>query len=154
MELMMLKTPTGSLVPMDDEQADAMKRIRPGSVIKCNVTEMRNGPFFRKWWTLAKMAFDLSSERMTPREHKGKQVLPSFDAFRKDLTILAGYYEATYKYDGTVRLQAQSLQWSKMDEETFEKLYSASIDAVLQKILPGMNEVDLKRAIDQTLAYA
>lgn len=149
-----MKSPSGSLVPMDDEQAEAMRRIKSGSVVKCNISEMRNGGFFRKWWSLAKMAFDMSSDRMQPREYKGKQVLPSFDSFRKDLTILAGYFNVIYKYDGTMRLEAQSLKWAEMNEETFEKLYSATIDAILQKILIGMTEDELRKAVDQTLAYA
>jgi len=149
-----MKSPSGSLVPMDDEQAEAMRRIKSGAVVKCNISEMRNGGFFRKWWLLAKMAFDMSSDRMQPREYKGKQVLPSFDSFRKDLTILAGYFNVIYKYDGTMRLEAQSLKWAEMTEETFEKLYSATIDAILQKILIGMSEDELRKAVDQTLAYA
>ena len=139
---------------MDEEQHEALRRIKPGSVVKCSISEMRNGKFFRKWWSLAKMAFEMSSDRMQPREHKGKQVLPSFNSFRKDLTILVGYYDVVYKYDGTMRLEAQSLKWSEMNEETFEALYSATIDAILQKILVGMNERELRRAVDQTLSYA
>lgn len=154
MEVMLLKSPSGSLVPMGEDESEALKRIKSGAVVRCQISEMRNGPFFRKWWTLATLAFSLSSERMTPRVHKGRQVLPSFNAFRKDLVILAGYYDVTYKYDGTLRLEAQSMQWSKMTEDTFTKVYSATIDAILQKVLPGMDEAELDRAVNATLAYA
>jgi hypothetical protein len=154
MEVMLLKSPSGSLVPMGEDEAESLKRIKSGSVVRCQISEMRNGKFFRKFWALAKLAFDLSSERMQPRQHKGVDVLPCFDEFRKDLVILAGYYEATYKFDGTLRLKAKSLKWSEMTEETFAAMYSACIDAVLQKILPGMDGEELDRAVEQTLAYA
>jgi hypothetical protein len=139
---------------MGEDEAESLKRIKSGSVVRCQISEMRNGAFFKKWWTLAKLAFDLSSERMQPREHKGKQVLPSFESFRKDLIILAGYFNVTYKYDGTMRLEAQSISWASMNEDKFTALYSATIDAVLQKILPGMDGEELDRAVEQTLAYA
>lgn len=154
MEVLLLKSPSGSLVPMGEDESESLKRIKSGAVVRCQISEMRNGRFFRKWWTLAKLAFDLSSERMQPREHKGHQVLPCFDEFRQDLCILAGYFEVTYKYDGTFRLKAKSLKWSQMEEDEFTKLYSATIDAVLQKILPGMDEAELDRAVNATLAYA
>ena len=154
MEVLLLKSPSGSLVPMGEDQSEALKRIKSGSVVRCQISEMRNGKFFRKFWSLAKLAFDLSSERMQPREYKGQQVMPNFDEFRQDLCILAGYYDVTYKYAGTLRLKAKSLKWSEMSEDTFSALYSACIDAVLQKILPGMDEAELNRAVDATLAYA
>jgi hypothetical protein len=138
---------------MDDEGVEALKRYPAGSVIRCNIVQMRNAKFFRKWWSLAKMAFELASERMQPRMYKGHQVLPSFDAFRKDLTILAGYFVVVYKYDGTFRLEAQSLKWSEMDEGIFEKMYSATIDAILQKVLPNISRQELDRAVALTLAY-
>ncbi len=154
MEVLLLKSPAGSLVPMGEEESEALKRIKSGSVVRCQISEMRNGKFFRKWWALVKMAFDQASERMQPMTHKGIQVLPCFESFRKDVTILAGYFEATYKYDGSVKLQARSLRWDKMNEEEFTALYSATIDAILQKVLPGMDKKDLERAVEMTLSYA
>lgn len=154
MEILMLKSPSGSLVPMGEDQVEQLKRLKSGAVIKCNISVMRNGPFFRKWWSLVKMAFDLASERMTPRQHKGVDVLPCFEEFRKDITILAGYYDATYRYDGTLKLRAKSLRWDKMTDDEFERLYSATIDAILQKVLPGLDPRELQNAVDMTLSYA
>ena len=154
MEIMLIKSVSGVLIPMGDEEAESIRRIRSGSVVKCNITEMRNGAFFRRWWSLAKLAFDMSSDRMQPREHKGRQVLPCFDEFRKDLIILSGYYDVVYKYDGSFRLKAKSLKWSQMSEDEFAKLYSATIDAVLQKILPDIDAKYLESAVNQTMSYA
>lgn len=154
MELMLIKSPAGSLVPLGEDQAEQLKRFKAGSVVRCQVSAMRNGQFFRKWWSLVKMAFDLASERMQPMEHRGMTVLPSFDRFRKDLTILAGYYDPVYRYDGSLRLEARSLRWDKMSEEEFEQLYSATIDAILQKVLPGIDQAQLQRAVDMTMSYA
>lgn len=143
-----------ALVPDGDEEIEKIKRFKPGKVIKCEVAEMRNGAFFRKYWSLVNTAFDLVSANLEPRLHNGVPVKMCADAFRKDLTIMAGYYEPVFRADGSVKLEAMSLQWSKMTEETFEKLYSDTIDVILQKVLPGLGEDDLNEAMERTLAYA
>lgn len=76
------------------------------------------------------------------------------DQFRKDVTIMAGYYDPVFTVHGDVKLEAKSLQWSKMTEDDFAKLYSATIDVILQKVLPDLDESDLLEAIERTLSYA
>lgn len=141
-----------ALVPDSEEEAEKLQRFK--GVIKCEITEMRNGPFFRKYWKLISVAFDYASANMIPRHHNGVEVTMCKDQFRKDLTILAGYYEPVFNAKGDVTLVAKSLQWSKMTEEEFAKLYSATIDVILQKILPDLDEDDLNEALERTLAYA
>jgi len=156
MEVTMTKTIQGYLCPCGPEAEEWVKKIKPGAIVRCDVKRMRNGQFFRKWWSLVKLAFDLAEERMRPVMHKGEQIKPSFDRFRQDITILAGYYEATVRYDGSLLLQARSLRWSEMNEEDFEKLYSATIDVVLSKIInhTSMTKDEVERAVDMALAYA
>lgn len=153
MEAMLIKSP-GGLVPMDDSEAEKLAKFKSGTVIRCEVREMRNGAFFKKWWALAKLAFDMAVERMQPTEYKGAQVLPSFDRFRKDLTIMAGYFDPVFNAKGELRLEPKSLRWSEMSEEEFEKLYSATIDCILQKILPHVKPAELDRAIRLTMGFA
>ena len=142
------------MIPASDEDEEVIRRIKNGSVVNCNISAMRNGALFRKWWSLVSTAFDLVSANMEPRLHNGVPVKMCKDRFRKDVTVLAGYYEPVYGADGSVTLEAVSLQWSKMTEETFEKLYSDTIDVILQKVLPGLDEADLNDAMERTLAYA
>jgi hypothetical protein len=141
-----------ALVPDSDEEAEKLQRFK--GVIKCEITEMRNGPFFRKYWKLISVAFDYASANMIPRQHNGVEVVMCKDQFRKDITVMAGYYDPVFTVHGDVKLEAKSLQWSKMTEEDFAKLYSATIDVILQKVLPGLDEDDLNEALERTLAYA
>ena len=46
-------------------------------------------------------------------------VLKNFDRFRKDLTVLSGFYNATYTFRGDVRLEPKSLSFGSMCEEEF-----------------------------------
>ena len=85
-----------------------------------------------------------------------KDVTPqkNYERFRKDITIRAGYFYATYRLDGRWRIEAESIAWGSMTEETFEKLYSATIDVVLGQIYMNYTEKMLESLVDQVMAYA
>jgi hypothetical protein len=100
------------------------------------------------------VAFDFASERIKPVTHRGQEVLPCFDRFRRDIQIMAGYYTCVYNAMGELRLEAKSISWAKMSEEEFAQLYSATIDVILQKVLPDVSEDQLKRATEMTLSFA
>lgn len=156
MEVMLTKGPGGALVPLDDDEAAKIARIKAGAVVRAEIAQMRNGAFFRKWWVLAKYAFDLWSETVEPIEYRGQKVRPEFQRFRKDLTIMAGYYNPVFNARGELRLEAKSIAWASMSEEEFDRLYSATIDVVLGKILePGaMTEAQLKSHVENVLRFS
>jgi hypothetical protein len=156
MEIALIKTPSGALVPMDDEQAEKLKRFKAGSIVRGEYAAMRNGPFFRKWFALAQFAFDMWADCVPPQEYKGQTVQPVFDKFRKDLTILAGYWHPVFNIDGTFKVEADSIAWAKMNEETFEVLYSKTIDAILARVLPrhGLGRETLQHHVDRVMEFA
>ena len=135
--LHLLKTVNGAFYPATEDDVELARRFKVGAVYRMDLSEMRNGDFFRKWFTLVRVAFGAWSDGLPFHEYHGAQVLPDFERFRKDLTIMAGFCRPVWGADGELRLEAESLQWSKMSEARFEKLYSATIDAILAKILPG-----------------
>lgn len=141
--------------PATDDDREAIARIKLGSEVKAKITRERNAKFFRKWWALAKIAFDIWSETMPTMEYKGQRVLPDFERFRKDLTILAGFYRPVFNARGECRLEAESLAFGRMTEERFDKLYSATVDAVLQKVLPnsGITQDELNAAVEQMVGF-
>lgn len=155
MEVFLTKTMSGALLPMDQEQ-EAFKRFKAGSVIRCDIKEMRNGQFFRKWWSLVKVAYDLWTETMPNIEFKGVEIAPNFDRFRKDLTVLSGYYEPVFNVKGEVRMEPKSLQWSKMDESTFNELYQKTLTTIINKIIPSrnMSEQELQDWANRVMDYA
>ena len=155
-ELFMVRQPGGALFPAADEDVDALKKIKAGSIVRVEVKQVRNVKFLRKWFTLARYAFDLWAERVPPKEYKGQPVKPNFDRFRKDLVILAGHYDATFNAGGEIRLEAKSISFASMGEDEFEKLYSDTIDVVLQKILTGtrLTEDQLRNHVEAVLAYS
>lgn len=156
MEVLCIKTPSGALVPMNDAEADKLKRIKTGHVARVDIVTMRNGRFFRKWFVLAQFAFDLWAECVTPGEYRGQEIQPVFDKFRKDLTILAGYFHPVFNIDGTFKVEADSIAWANMSEEDFEILYSKTIDAILARVLPrhGLDRDTLQHHVDRVMEFA
>lgn len=157
MEVVLTKAPNGALIPLDDEQAEKLQRLKVGEVIRCTVTQMRNGRFFRKWWVLVRYVYELWSDNMPSFSWRGQPVQPDKEKFRKDLTILAGFYHPVFNIKGEMRVEADSLRWDKMTEEEFERLYSQTIDAILQKVLhhrADLTEEAIRSHVDRVLRFA
>ena len=159
MEANFIKIQGGHLVPASDQDKEIVDKIKAGQVVSVKFSRMRNYQFFKKWWALVNFAFDYweSPELHADPERKWmKKVKPekNLDRFRKDLTILAGYYEAHYRLDGSVRIEAKSISFSNMSEDEFEKLYSATIDVVLKSVCTQYTEEMLDSVVDQALSFA
>jgi hypothetical protein len=158
MEILLIKTPSG-FMPADDEAQEQCKKFRLGSLARLDVVQMRNGAFFRKWWALVKLGYDHFVDTCETQEYKGQQVRPEFDRFRKDVTILAGFYRPVWNVNGEMRIEPESLAWANMTEERFAKLYDATIDVLLKKVFNGKRmrawtEEELRSVADQISEFA
>lgn len=157
-DLQFIKTAHG-LIPADDESREWFAKKKLGSTIQVDATEMRNGAFFRKWWSLVKLGYDYWSDDAATIEFKGERVQPDFDRFRKDVTISAGFYYPVVNLKGEVRIEPESLKWSQMTEERFTQLYDATIQVLLQRVFNGtvcktMSESELRSVANQIAEYA
>lgn len=158
MELLFQKGSTG-LVSACEEATAWLSKKKLGATILVEPREMRNGSFFRKWWALVKLGYDYWSEGAATIEYRGQPVLPEFDRFRKDVTILAGFYRPVVNIKGEVRIEPESLKWASMSEETFSKLYDATIQVLLSKVFNGKickqwTEEQLRGVASQILEFA
>jgi len=158
MELIFQKVATG-LIPACEEAAEWLAKKKMGATILVEPREPRNGAFFRKWWALVEVGYGYWKDGVTPMEFKGQRVQPSFNRFRKDVTILAGFYEPVVNLKGEVRIEPESLKWASMSEETFTKLYDATIQVLLQKVFNGTvckqwSEAELRRVANEVLSFA
>jgi len=154
MEVLCRRVP-GGFAPESDEEAAKLKKLKAGASVRVTVTQETNARFRRKWWALAKYAFDLWSETMPEMLYRGQEVQRNFERFRKDLTILAGHFHPVWTVKGEMRVEADSLSFARMSDEAFEALYSATINAVLQKILAHtrLTETDLRAHVDRVLEF-
>lgn len=153
--VVLIKLPTGALVPFAEEDAEKLSKIKTGSPVRCEITQMRNPFFHKKFFSLVKFLFDIWADGVPRKIYKGEMVQPSMERFRKDLTILAGHYVAHYNIRGEVRLEAESISFAKMSQEDFEALYSSIINVALQKVInrPDLTEERVRALVDQLMAY-
>jgi len=145
------KIPGGSLVPDDEETAEEINRIKIGRVIHVDFKEPRNYKFHKKYFALLAIGFDVWEPPVI--EYKGLPSQKNFDRFRKDVTCSAGYYDVVTNLKGEVRLEAKSISFAKMSEEEFEKLYSATVNVLLQKVLKSYTKDDLERIVSQLISF-
>lgn len=151
MDIYLTKINDETLTTSTPEDTEKLKKIKRGEVVRVTLTRPRNYQFHKKWFRLVKFAF----EQWEPVDsHSYRTIIPekNFERFRKDIIILAGYYDSFYRVDGSVRMEAKSISFASMTEEEFEKLYSATIDVILNKILiHGYDRPELERVLVEEL---
>ena len=138
----------GILVPADEQSAKFVGKLIKNDVVTSDFVKPRNYRFHRKWFALVKFAY----EHWQPshlQDAKWKDVIPekSFDRFRKDLIIMTGRYDAVYRVDGSVRIEAKSISFASMDEEEFQKLWNSTTTVILDKVLTTYTSDDLKQVV-------
>lgn len=153
-EVMCRRVP-GGLAPESEAEAEKLRRIKNGASVRVKVAQEINPKFRRKWWALAQYAFEIWSDTMPEKQYRGQEVQPNFERFRKDLTILAGHFHPIWNIKGEMRVEADSLSFGSMDEQTFERLYSATINAILTKILAStkLTEDDLRAHVERVMRF-
>lgn len=155
MDLIIVKTASGLFAPYGEESQEAVAKVKVGQLLQGKFTRMRNYEAHKRWWALCSLAFDIWSETAPTLEYKGEPVLPRLDNFRKDLTILAGWYDAHVNMKGEVRLEAKSISFAAMDQTEFEAMYGKCIQVILDKVLrPGsMTEEQLRQRVEDVLGF-
>ena len=159
MEAFFVKTGSHHLQPASEADAVLLTKIKTGEVVKLKLTRPRNYLFHKKFFALLNFAFDYWEPSHFETEQcmeDGSSILieKNFDSFRKDVNVLAGYCDATYRLNGDTRIEAKSISFGSMSEDEFEKLYSACIDVILKHICPQYTGKMLDEIIDQTMAFA
>jgi len=152
---MLVKTPAGALAPVDTEAREMIDGLKVGQAVRGTIRRARNPRFHRKAMALFRLAFDVW-EPMTPLEYKGLPVAKDFERFRKDMVILAGFYKPVYNARGELRLEAESLSFASMDENRFQKVFSAVLNVVWSRVLRAAgyaSEEDVESVIEDLLRF-
>lgn len=150
--LLLIKTP-GGFAPGDPETQEFHGKLKLGASIHSDFKQMRNAAFHRKLFALLNLGFEYwePPKIYSPDNRKRTWGEPekNFDRFRKDVTILAGYYHNVFRLDGTFRIEADSIAFGNMDQGTFDKLYQAVL-TVLMKRIPMLGKMSIKEIDDLT----
>ena len=123
------------LAPYDSDSEDWLRGKSDNQYFVADIKTPRNYKFHKKFFALLNVAF----QHWEPGELENKfgVVEKSFEQFREDVTILAGYYEQSFRLDGSVKTRAKSISFAAMDDEEFSKFYSSVLDVLIKKVLVG-----------------
>lgn len=149
--IVLTKAPGGALIPADPQATEFIAGLKMGAAVRAEVKRMRNYKFHKKLFALLNLAFD--AWEPSEATYKGEVIAKSFNQFRNDIVVLAGYYETTVTLKGEVRLVAKSLSFASMEQDEFQKLYSSIINVVLQRILTKYTRADLDDVIDRLMQF-
>ena len=152
MEINLIKTISG-LAPYDPDSESWYNKLKIGNVVHSDFRKYRHPIFHRKYFALLNIGF----ENWEPGEINSKYGVPekNFERFRKDIAILAGYFDLVIRLDGTSRPEAQSISFAKMDESEFQDLYSKTIDILIKNVYGSSLDADgLNSIVDKYLTFA
>ena len=158
MQLLFQRSQSG-LAPASEEAREWLDKKKLGSPVFVEAKEARNAAFHRKFFALIDLAFDYWEDDVKPQEYKGETVLPDRERFRKDVTILAGFYTPVVNIKGEVRLEPESIKFASMTEERFGELYQAVINVLLRRVFNGIvcpkwTEEELRSVAEQILDFS
>lgn len=142
------------LRPVDPAAERLVESLKMGQGVCLEAKRAANVRFHRKLFALMNLAFELWEPQA--REVRGQQVSKNFESFRKDLVVLAGFYDAHFSPDGSVRFEPHSLSFKACEDDKRQMVYKAILGVVWEKILRGANfaspeEVDA--VVNQLLSF-
>lgn len=137
----MVKLAGGVLTPANDEIADSLKSLKNNEQYEIEIKRQRNPAFHRKVFAFFSFCFDCWSGAHTEWEFLDPDA--QFDTFRKNLTVLAGFKVVTYTLDGRFRVEAESLSYANMEQDRFEKVYKALINAAIKHVFNNTKDENI-----------
>ena len=137
-----LKKELSGLMPMPESYED-FNTIAQGKILSCEIKSPRNIRLHRKYFSLLNIVYE------------NRQVFEdmSFDNFRSEIIRRCGYYDKYRNFIGKMEYIPKSISFSKMSQESFEILYSKSIDVILKYVLVGMKDEDLRRSVELVIGF-
>ena len=151
-----LKSQTG-LTPADQQAKEWFDSVPAGKMVSGDFTKKQNPAFHRKMFALLQVGYENWQQPELEVMVGGRTVTPekNFDRFRRDLTILAGFYHVVYRLDGSFRIEADSLSFDRMPADERERVYSKFIDLLIANVYGGqITEDDMHKIVETYLAFA
>ena len=138
MKINFIKAAGGSLIPNDDMDAEKMTKFLTGEVYEVDIKLSRNPAFLRKTFAFFNFCFE-HWDGIACFEYLDHTA--QFETFRKELTILAGFYvQSWHPFTGVLILTAKSLSFENMKEDEFQEHYNALIKAALANVFKTADE--------------
>ena len=134
MLLEVIKTADGKLLPANEEAIKKLSKVKVGDSILIDYKAKRNPLFHRKGFALLNLIFQ-NQDRYT-----------NLEDLRVEFRLKAGFYSEHITTKGRLIYIPRSMNFSSMDENEFEELYSKFIDIALKHFVT-MDKRELEDAV-------
>ncbi len=138
--------------PADDVSAEAMEGFRANGLYKAEITQPRNAPMHRKFFSLLNLAYE--NYEQPEVFHNNIRVFKSFERFREEVIIACGHWELELNKRNNVVQRAKSISFAKMKQDEFDSLFNTAITVILSDYLTYYSEDDMNLLVSKVLAYA
>ena len=145
MKVMFVKNAGGLLSPANEMEAERLKRIPNGSMHEIDIkgSQKRSNSFHGKVFSFMNYCFQYWNAHNTQFQYQCEKA--QFDSFRKQLTIQAGYFDWCVDLRGQPVMQARSLSFDSMDQETFEQFNIAIQNAAMATLFDANDTQAIKK---------
>ena len=120
------------LVPLYPADMEQKKKLKLGQDYEIEVKMPRNIGFHRKFMALINVG------------HSNTSLDMPFDAYRRYVTMKAGYFKAYTTPTGTF-YEAESISFANMEQDVFEEVYSRVLDVIIKDI--GSTSDEIQRSL-------
>jgi hypothetical protein len=127
------------LCPVGPGDEEALRELPEGRVLRVKVTRLRNVQHHRKFMALLGAVFPHQSAYAT------------FDDFRKAIAIELGHFRTCVLLDGRTMVEAKSISFAQMDQLQFDEFYTAAVELICAKVIPGINKPELEQQVEEIL---
>ena len=141
MKIHFKKATGGILIPASPIEESRMQRFRSGEIYPVEIKLSRNSGFHKKVFAFMTWAFEYWKSESTQAEFMCE--IAQFDFFRKELTILAGYYDYVVSVNGQAQVNVRSLAFDSMTQEEFEQFNTAMTNAAIKHVFNNTTDENI-----------
>jgi hypothetical protein len=138
MDIYLTRTLGGALKPIDGVGEEYLSSLGMGEIVRATFKKDRNPGHHRKYFGLLQLVF------------KNQEKYLSLEALRFAVAVQSGYVDEIRLSGDRAAFRPKSISWAKMDQDEFEKFYSAALLAI-PELLPQFAGTDLDRELALTL---
>lgn len=141
MQFDLVKHPGGLFSPAHDSDIERLQRFKNGEMYTAEIKLTRHPAHHRKAFAFFQFCFE-----HWEANNAGYECSDEFtqkEEFRKNLTILAGFYDVVTTINGETKVRAKSLAYSSMDGDEFARCYSALINAAIKHVFAGTRDQNI-----------
>ena len=138
MQIDLVKHPGGVFSPANETDLERLQRFKNGETYVAEIKLTRSPAHHRKAFAFFQFCYDHWTSENTGYECSDEHTQK--EEFRKNLTILAGFYDVVTTIRGETKVRAKSLAFASMDQEEFERCYSSLINAAIKHVFAGTTD--------------